>query len=283
MQLQQWVVVSYLLSVVATSQDPGSHSAMTHEENIVRSAYAKLAYAARIGAMRDLIDEVMGKPASEDSVAFARRMEDIEIGFELSSLRVGDFADIADVMYADLVTKPNGEDVLMVGTGNWGFKTEELKETWSIIATPSWTKSQILLQDWNMPFAKAFKMAKEAGDEDLSPYTRYASVSVKATFQGRSRSYHALFLFGTDSAGKERVLPVDTVTGTALSFYIANSAYPGTLLETDLRKIPVVAQWLRENVVAGAVAGKREVTCNLETLRCGLAMEDVQRALGEIR
>ena len=271
MRLLQVVMLLLLLGVSCTGQQ------MTHEEQVVRTTYAKLSYATQIKAIVTAFEDSLGQPPADNATVF-NRIANETVTFQFTSIQVGDFAAIAKTAYGDLVTKPNGESILSVATGFWTYTTDEPKETRAATGYPAWTGSPILSEDWTVPFAAMVQKAQESGQEDMTPYKRYAAVSVTVTFHGQARSYKSLFVFGHDTQGKERILPMDTVVGgPALAFFFANSVYPAVLFEPGLRKVPFVAQWLRANSAAGIASG--QVSCDLQTLKCSVPQADVTRAL----
>jgi hypothetical protein len=267
------LMVLLLLAPLAKGQQQ-----MSHEEQVVRTTYAKLSYATQIKAVVTAFEDSLTQPPTDNAAVLDRIAKDT-VTFQFTSIQVGDFADIAKTAYGDLVTKPNGENILSIATGFWTYTTDEPKETKTATAYPAWTGSPILAgEDWTVPFALAMQKVQEAGQEDTRPYKRYAAISVTVTFHNQTRSYKSLFEFGHDTQGKELILPVDTVIGgPALAFFFANSVYPAVLFEPGLRKVPFVAQWLRSNAAVGIGSG--QVSCNLQSLKCSVPQADVTRAL----
>ena len=76
---------------------------------------------------------------------------------------------------------------------------------------------------------------------------------------------------------------VDTVTGTAVDSFVKQDVYPTVLLKTRLRAKPVVADWLKSHQVFDATCkpGKEDVCCDLTTLECGVAAQDVTSSLSQ--
>ncbi|HEU5415415.1 MAG TPA: hypothetical protein VFW31_16730 [Candidatus Angelobacter sp.] len=254
-------------------------TAMTHEETIVRIAYAKLAYATQINSIKGAVEDSLLQEV--DSAILASRIANGAVSFQFGHIQVGDFSEIANIPYGELVTKPNGEAILPVATGFWVYTTDAPRQTKAATASASWVKAPILGEDWTVSFAAAIRKAQAAGKEDLRLYKRYAAISVTATYDGQSRSYRSLFLFGTDPSGLERVLPVDTVVGgPALTFFLNNSVYPAVLFEPEISKIGFVSQWLRSNAITGIGAG--QVQCDIQSLKCSVAAADVTRVLGSL-
>lgn len=247
---------------------------MTYEEEVVRNTYAKLAYAVQVGTVHRAVKEDQQLTAA----TLDARLAAGELRFEFTNFAVGNLAD-ARGNYSDLVAKPSGSDALAVTTVAFSFK-EGLKETVETHAEARWITEQTLLgEDWNIPAAKAFMQIEHA-----NWYSRYAAYTATVSFEGRSRTYNAVFLFGKNDKGEDEVLPLDTVTGnSALHDLWKASVYPATLLETKWRGHQAVTHWLKSNQVSdrGCQAGKHEVCCNATTLKCGVAAEDVRSALGE--
>jgi len=66
---------------------------MSPEEVIVRTTYAKLAFAVQIEEIHKITDEQKWSKSSLDPAAFAKRMNDAELRFELSDFKVGGVHD----------------------------------------------------------------------------------------------------------------------------------------------------------------------------------------------
>lgn len=252
----------------------GANGQETSEEKVVRKTYAKLAYAVQLETIHKLLRENKHATLSD----LENRLGVSAVKFGLSSFSSGSVTDIAQQAYLDFVTKPNGEDVLSVGPGTFRFTEDladkrEVRETKENTAQARWSKGQNLTgEDWTIPFGQALPMIEA---QNKSTYSRYAAYKVTVVFEGRSRSYNAMFLFGT---GEEPVLPLDNVTiNSALVFFVKNSVYPAVLLETPVSQKDSVADWLKAHQVSDAEcrSGQREVCCDLDSLSCGVAAGDV--------
>jgi hypothetical protein len=170
--------------------------------------------------------------------------------------------------------------VLDVSLGTYNFTedieaTREVKETSETGAQASWSAGQNLAQDWNVPFEQ---MLTDIEAQNKSKYSRYAAYSVTISFEGRSRSYRAMFLFGN---GEIPVLAADNVTNhPALTGLISKSLYPRVLLESPLARKKAVAGWLKAHQVRDPACrpGQGEACCDPSSMRCGVAAEDVDRA-----
>jgi hypothetical protein len=256
----------------------GANGQMTPEEKAVRTTYAKLVYATKIGAIHD----VLAKNSQPSLAELEDRLAAKPLKFELSNFSSGSVNDIAKRVYADLVTKLNGEDELSVATGTHihreGLEQKgEVIETKDAVAQASWTGGRKLTSEsWNMPFEEALTHAQT---DNKATYSRYASFAVTVSFQGRSRGYKAMFLFGS---GDAPILALDNVTNnSALTGMARTSVYPAVLLESSMAQKPGIANWLKSHQVRdpACLPGQREVCCNPLALTCYVAEKDVSSAL----
>ncbi len=257
-----------------------SQQQMSHEEQVARTTYARLSYAVQVNEVHKAITD-FAKDKMLDNATLGQRLKAAELTFVLSDFKVGNVtdADIGRTKYADLVTKPSG-DSLDIAHGYSTFGTDSPadgsripQQTKSVIATVQWHGSQTIQEDWEQPWAKLLPML-----ENSSWFTRYASFKVIVSFQGRSREYRAMFLFGRDPrTGAEYIVPGDTVAGLtgALHFFATNNAYPEALIEGGVgRDIPAVHDWLSRQVSPGK---SHDDNCDPVTAKCGVTLQDLQK------
>src|SRR5205085_6526677 len=130
-----------------------------------------------------------------------------EITFQLSNVKAGNIEEIYDTPYSRLATKPSG-DILATSSGISNY-TVEGKEVSSTFVNIRWIKGQQeFTEDWDAPFKEVLRLGREE-KTNLSTYNRYVRYSATVTFQQKSRSYLAMFLFGTKPDGREEILPLD--------------------------------------------------------------------------
>jgi hypothetical protein len=263
----------FFATVLPFSQANGQ----TQEERLVRTTYAKLIYAAQLNSVHNLIDKGRRPGLAE----IEAHLSATDLKFEISNFSSGTVTDIAQRKFAELVTKPDGQAVLDIGPTAYKYTEDskanhEIVETSEYSAQASWSPGQNLVgEDWNIPAGDSLPILQA---QNMSTYSRYARYSVTVTFQGRSRGYNAMFLFGT---GEEPVLVLDNVTNnSALNFFVKNSVYPAVLLRKSSKE-PGVAAWLRSHQVrdAGCSGGKQEVCCDTSALKCGVSADDLTSAL----
>ena len=253
--------------------------AATQDETVVRTTYAKLGYAVKVSAIHDLLME-NHQPAMSD---LENRLAAKEIKFELSDFFGGSVKEIARRPFSELVTRPDGRDVIDVVTVTYNM-TEDLKETLEIRektetgARPKWAAGQNLTgENWNLPFSQALAAIIEP--QNKSRYARFVSYRVTVALEGKSRSYKAMFLFGD---GEFPVLVLDNVTNnSALGFLVNRSLYPAVLLESNLAQKPAITNWLKIHQMPDSAcpSGQKQVCCDLRTLVCGVKESDVNSAL----
>ena len=249
---------------------------MTHEETVVRQTYAKLRYAVGLGTIHNVLSE----DPQITRAALDARMGQEGLQFQLANFTSGKLTDIGQRSYAELMTKPDGSDVLSISTGNHTYTEPDGTKTLDVTAqVMGWEPGQEVTGSFDMPAEKAFAMT---GIDRT--YSRYAAYTVTVLFRGRSRTAKAIFLFGTNPKGEEEVLAIDTVTGnSALSSMVISTVYPAILLKTKLHGTPAVADWLRSHQSFDATCkpGKEEVCCDPTTLECGVASQDVNSFLSK--
>ncbi|MBZ5490968.1 MAG: hypothetical protein LAO76_08555 [Acidobacteriia bacterium] len=249
--------------------------AMSHEEQVVRTTYARLSYAAQVNDIQTLWME-KGHRQQIDPIQFKLRM-DQQLRFDLSDFKVGPISEILPVNYSQLVTKPSKQtEMLYIVSSLSGTSTKDqygkiLSEGSSAIAQVQWKPSFDIGENWDMSFATIYPLTEEAGQ-----HQKYAAYQVKVTFQGRSRIYHAMFLFGPKD---NPILPIDTVAnlgGGGLTFFLKHDGYPGSLIEGEFAaKDPLVRNWLRSQQTAQGQPG--QLNCDAATGRCSIHEDDFKK------
>ena len=240
--------ICFTVLLFATSAFPAT---MSHEEAVVREAYAKLAYAADVASVQRVVDSY------PDQINLGEAMQKIagnELEFSLSDFKIGNIADIKGY-YNDYVAEPDGGYVLSAGPSTNNTTVDNILVRTSLSANVQWTQGPSTVPNaWKIPAVSA--LSREI---DGIRYQRYASYRVILKFQGRERDYRALAVFapakpgfGTlsfeDKGQPEDVLFVDLITGnSALTFFAKRAA---DISPNDLRansNNPIAAEWLRKN------------------------------------
>jgi hypothetical protein len=255
-----------------------AHGQANQEEQTVKKTYAKLVFATTVERVHHLLTTTGDSSVGDIENAIVDR----GFRFELSDFAVGPVAEIAKYPYSDLVTPMDGRDVVEVSNITFTH-TEDLREQLEVHETQEfgarvgWAKGQdAYRENWKMPFGEALTIVNSNNN---SLYSRYASFHVTVFLEGRSRSYKAMFLFGS---GQVPVLVLDNViSNSALGQFVTASVYPAILLDSGLAQKQGVTDWLSLHQVdeSDCPSGKREVCCNPTTLKCGLARADVAASL----
>ncbi len=277
------VSVSILASLTCTGQIVTAKEKPASEEQIVRSAYAKLIFSVEVGAIYDIFQE-SNDPFKIDRVDFFHQLANKKLSILLTDFKTGAIEDIKGTRYQDLVSKPTGE--ILTGSNDQFIHTEtrngHAEKTISNFVHLSWGPGQdVSGEDWDVPFGSIQELISVQNDKAV--FTRYATYSIVLTYQNKGRVYHAMFLFGKGADGTPRILPVDTVMnlqGSALanSMKMSNrELYPEALLQIAGReKNPVLLEWLNREKMPGP---SHEVVCDLKDLKCGISEQDVDRFL----
>lgn len=265
--------ILFFLAVAASAYGQlKSNQPMSHEEIVTRTAYARLCFAVQVEEIHKIEADAAGKPI--DRAEFIKRLKASELGYELTDFKVRDLAAISNIKYSELVTKPEGGDALHITPGTWELTTDEPKKPHSTIATVQWGPQQSISENWEQPYGVVYPQTEIA-----SQYDRFATFKVKVSFQDKSLSYRAMFLFGRDKDGQEKVLPIDTITnlnGSALNYFLVAPAYPGALIDGGLGKDPVIYDWLAARQVSGPNAKRGEANCDPVTLECSVHSDDLK-------
>ena len=254
---------------------------MTHEEVVVRSAYARFAYAVRQGVVGDLAMEANGRRVKAENATktSAQRLSDAELTFSLSNFVAGDIRDVLDRKVSELITPPHDEmlSISIEGIGYGGARWNSLRVRW--VPAPMMTSEaaaltlrEALLDSWA---------------EKLPTLQRYISYTVTVSFQGKSHGpYTAMFAFGHDAQGNETTTPIDPNAGNSgLAQALALDLSPDVFTRTNLRTYAVVRNWLDENKMSDTACagkndlGKKDVCCDLTRMKCGPSGADVTSGL----
>jgi hypothetical protein len=273
----------------------GAVAQMTHEETMVRTAYAKFAYAVQQLAIGDLASEASGRAVgrmpqvrkSHVGLTSAQRLATEQVNFVLGDFVVGDVRDILDRKVDDLVPLAVGEELRSAtesyNLSDLGLKTrvDGLHVEWQPAVQPSQAAADLLK---GVTVDGMYQLeSHKPRPEGL--WQRYASYSVIVNYQGKSRGpYRALFLFGHDSKGEEVIEIHDATTSiSGLAFALSAKLFPDALVLTHWRAYPVVSDWLDLNQMSGpsCSVGQDDVCCDLLKLKCGPKSEDAAAGLAK--
>jgi hypothetical protein len=228
----------YLAVICLTLASLTAAAQMTHEETVVRAAYARLSYAARTGVLLRYAEDA--RLGHDETAADLKNEMDSELAFQFHSFNVGNLSDIADTRWDALVSKPQLDLIAVV----FGYQKVPMKVGASdpfsemSFVTASWQRWEEYDADWSTPVSRAIAdLPRDTGKPQVL-YSRYAAYSVTATLAGRQRTHQAIFLFGRNPDGSEAAYFIDHILGMgALDTGMQRSLYPQPLLETYMREL----------------------------------------------
>jgi hypothetical protein len=264
-----------LLSLTASAQ-------MSHEETVVRTAYAKFAYAVEQGAISHLALESTGHvPKQYQGLSNEQRLRDAQVVIALKDFTVGNTADIFNRKIADFVTAPQQR----LDTSGQSFNYSDAD---GAIAHWFWLEGQwhpaaekpLPPQALDLTVADAYRMQWQE-DRPTTLWQRYAAYTVTLSFLGKTRTYKAMFIFGHDPQGNEVVEPEDPTAGnTALASALHEALFPAGFLSTKLRNYQVVSDWISSVQMSDdACTQHNDLCCDLAQLKCGPGRTDVAKSL----
>lgn len=253
-----------LLLLCAVLAGHAAFAANPKDEQTVRTTYAKLAYVVQ---SRTVYVEAQKHP-DLTTMQLAAKLQANELRFDITEMSSGNLSDIESRPYSDFVAKPDLQEVLRI-THNKQTHEENGMVYTSFFAIPRWGVGGEGPEDWDVSVKTAMKLSGNEGK-----WSRYVTATITVSFQGKSRAYHALWLFSDSD-----VLVIDTVTGNNIvRSFVSDSAYPSVLTDTRLRSRTPVSDWLNstQRFDASCKPGKVEVCCDIATLRCGVSAEDLR-------
>lgn len=256
------------VSVVAQS--------MSHEEEFVRNTYTTVSFLSGLPPLIN-VGIVQVNNTRITPALLAEQVSKATPVFELSDFTVGPISDIADRTWGEFNTAPEpGTSVLEAHITTQDYNDNGNNSEWKMV-TAGWEpyhheNPEAVKLMLSQPIWEIVKLAKAQISTPIT-YTRYAAFTVNVTFQGRSTGPHkAIFFFGTDSTGKQFVSGNDLESGTTALYYFANHpAELSGLMLGKLREMPVVAEWLRNNVVPASSCSSDAQSVCCDHGRCGIS------------
>jgi hypothetical protein len=223
---------------------------MSHEETVVRTAYAKLSYAVDLETAIQAVKHNPNITYAQLTQALAKE----SLRFHLSDFSCGDFSSILDQKYAKVFSDiRDGGDVIDIVSVTETY-TEETKgvitETSMNAAKAHWSKGPRGPVPDGTVAELLPAMERESG---ISALMRYCSYTVTVNFEGRSRTYRSDFYFGPEGQGE--ATPGDMVValgGGTLREFLTKPVYPDVLAKTAFYgNNPVIRQFLAQDPRGG--------------------------------
>lgn len=272
----QSAILCVTITICTTTLSADSPS---HEEEVVRSAYAALSFLCSLDPVYQAAST--GKDATQ--LQIDRAVSDAVPSFIIANVRTGTVASIASENWSTRFSPPRNDDpvVLAGGAGEQYYTDPDIpgahwrfmKVHWS--TDNSYTPGR-LAEIQARTVGEAITSAAESQAWIAGKYSRYATFDVAVTFQGKTVGpYTATFLFGRDANGGEVVAPIDAVVaGQLLWEALRQNAYPSDLIRfPKLRENPVLNRWIQANTSGSCSSARSDLCCSGG--KCSLAQSAV--------
>lgn len=259
---------------------------MSHEEEVVRNAYAKLGFLCAVSPLTDAaLAQSRGTQADLEDID--KKIAAAMPVFRLSDFQVGSIADIARRPWGDFVSAPpEGAQVLQASGASYYYSDSGNQEDWTAVRlywapSPSDPAAENVMM--GLPVATIIELASKQWSGKIPvTYTRYAAFTADLSFQGKTTGPHrAIFLFGVDPGGNEFVAENDLVSGTQIGIWhlLQTPSYPAGFLRSKLREIPAVSTWIRANEMPASSCNQTRLDVCCSHGRCGISQTDLNRDL----
>jgi hypothetical protein len=271
-----------LATIVVSDCLAGSSQKNREEENIIRTAYAKMSYGDEVRIVLDALVRTGRDELWTSRANLVDRALDSRLSFELSDFDFGKISSIADHKIGDFDGSSAwiGGDALDVTPSVYNYSVDNAPSTYVTYIKFAWRPSPYRslspVESW--PIARALQSEQFEGKK----HTDYATYTVTVTLGGKSRTYNAWALFRLDEKGKNQAYFMDAIADpTAVTFGVEHSFYPQAFVETDLRTVPFVDKWLHDNARTCSVPhsekdnNRDDVRCDPHTGRCGVAQSSL--------
>ena len=251
----------------------------THEETIVRSAYARLSYSIDQLPVSRLAMEAGGVPVPREvaSLSSNERIAAAHISISLRDFVVGNAKELLSRKVADTI-QPMADRLDIVSgvhsliSNKQEFHWYEPIASWAAAEPPAPGSLEALT------VADFLKMQWQG--KNVAAWQSYVSYLVTVNYKGKTVGpYKALFIFGHDTKGGEVVEPEDSVIdATALAGAMAEPLYAGALTSDRLKDVPAVRDWVDAKQQSANCYEAQGVCCDLGRLECGPDAAIVEKA-----
>lgn len=270
------IVICMLLAPIAAL----AADSMTHEETVVRTAYAKFSYASQQFVATQLATESMGVAKNTTGLTDEQRLLAAQVHFALSNFTTGNVQNILNRKAVDFIT-PNQEMLVaqmrgyQYDEGGTMFVAKSIEPQWQPMSQPP-EVSELKIAD--------LYQAQWQAKQPTTAWQTYVSYSVVVSFQGKTYGpYKAMFIFGHDAKGNETIYPEDAVTdATGLALALREPMFPDLFLRSRLRNYPAVSKWMGAiQAPACSASHEGDVCCDLATLQCGPGRDAMSDAIAK--
>ena len=252
-----------------------SATGITPHEQIVRKAYAKLAFATQTAAVQKWTVERRTPASNNDYGALISFVAEQKASFAISNFKTGSVKQPLPEhgTVNAIVTRPSGQ-VLRMAFATTTYKTASGPVA-LVSVQPRWATLPYLAQDWDIPFTKAVQDFDPAG-----LYTSYASFDVTVTCRQVSRTYAAAFLFAEGPDGIRAVEPLDYIVGGTVLKQVSDAAIsPMPLLVSAIPSQEFFRWFVSVTPGSRGCADLGDgLCCDWDNLQCGFTEDAVAKA-----
>jgi hypothetical protein len=242
-------IVGLLLLSLPCAAQSADNQTISHEEEVVRAAYAKLSCATEIGYDLQQSDEGRGHADMSNRSSDDDRSK-IDLRFEVTDFQVGQLSSLSSAPWTSLVSGPvkilNAEyRDLGSNSSNASLPESGARLFYAYIRWDSTVHEDVSdLVTQNHAITVTDYVSALQKPKNGEGWKRYASYAVVAT-QGEHRmSYRATFLFSGVGA-EEEVWPLDYATAMTIAPFVTARLDPVKAVESVFSAKPL----LRNNVL----------------------------------
>jgi len=270
--LARFVLPLLLLSVLASAQ-------LSHEETVVRSAYAKLTFAVEQRPLFEFAEESMGIPVAKENVNLStdQRIAKEELTISISNFEIEGPSAIWDQNFFALLPRTPSRLAIddnhhQYGVGGYMYSWYEPHAHWESSRPDQPEAGKATFGYWCDVQQPQMKQRWQ------SVATYFVTVTYHAQTVG---PYKALTLFGHDANGNEVVSPVDrTLENSSIAAVMAEpNLLNEALVSSHVRDLPVIARWVSDKQQTLNCSEKQGVCCDLARMKCGPADSVIRKAL----
>lgn len=263
---------------------------MSHEEEVIRNAYAELSLLCGLVPVTQAGMSQFGG-LTVDPEVLREKIDKVTPEFELSDFRTGTVAGIANKTWDNFITVPPPHSQILSGSLTTQYYNDNGNQTDWQLAEVRWMPGPngnpegdkfILSLTVSEIIDLASNQWKDSDAVGSVTYTRYATATVNAKFQGKSTGPHrAIFFFGKDTHGIEFVAENDLSSGqNDVQYFLNHRADLDGLLLGKIREAPIVAEWLRNNVMPASSCSSTDTHAMCcEHGKCGISPVTYNREL----
>lgn len=273
----KFLLAFWLLASLVLAANAQTTSQMTHEETVVRTAYAKLSFATEQVAVTQLALEATGlvTPKKFAGQSSDQRIADAQLNVTLGDFVVGNAQDVLSRKATDLITPAVNEKLYI--QDNYHSYLDKGQEYQWLEPNPKWVPADPIPPGvLNLTLGNFLELEWHQKQQ----WQTYASYTVTVSYQGKSAGpYKALFLFGHDTKGAEIVAPEDgTIDAVLLGRVMQKRLFADAFLSERLWKVPLVKDWVTAKQQSLNCSPEQGVCCDLASLRCGPDQARVEKA-----